>query len=194
MSAPKFPSALELQFPALAGTGERRTAAETEALVLSLFDQCGPPLRRYIRSFGLTPAATEDLLQEIFLALFRHLNLGRADGNLKGWLFQVAHNLSLKHRQQAQKRALREDPWDTALLETVADRGANPEELFLDDVRSRRLAGIYEALPERERRCLFLRAEGLTYREIGRTLGISLGSVANALVRAFTRLSSAGLE
>ena len=35
---------------------------------------------------------------------------------------------------------------------------------------------------------------GLTYREIGRALGISLGSVANSLVRAFARLSSAGME
>ena len=185
---------MELEFPALAGATERRSAAETEGVVLSLFDQCGPALRRYIRSFGLTPAAADDLLQEIFLALFRHLDLGRPDTNLKGWLFQVAHNLSLKHRLQAQKRAHTEDPWDAALLETVADRGANPEELFLDDARARELAGIYDALPEREQRCLVLRAEGLTYREIGRALGISLGSVANSLVRAFSRLSSAGLK
>jgi RNA polymerase sigma-70 factor (ECF subfamily) len=193
MSAPKFQSALELQFPALADTTARRSAAETERVVLSLFDECGPSLRRYIRSFGLTPAAAEDLIQEIFLALFRHLGLGRPDGNLKGWLFRVAHNQALKHRFQVQKRARTEDPWDAALLDTVADRTANPEELMLDGAKSQALAGIYDALPERERRCLFLRAEGLTYREIGKALGISLGSVANSLVRAFARLS-AGLE
>ena len=194
MSAPKFPSALELQFPALADATGRRSAAETEGAVLSLFDECGPALRRYIRSFGLTPAAADDLIQEVFLALFRHLDLGRPDTNLKGWLFRVAHNLALKHRLQARKRAQNEDSWDAALLETVADHGANPEEQFLDDARTRELAGIYDGLPEREQRCLFLRAEGLTYREIGRALGISLGSVANSLVRAFSRLASAGLE
>jgi RNA polymerase sigma-70 factor (ECF subfamily) len=194
MSASKFPSALQLTFPALADATERRSAAETEAVVLSLFDESGAALRRYIRSFGLTPAAADDLVQEIFLALFRHLNLGRPDTNLTGWLFQVAHNLALKHRLQLQKRAHTEDPWDAALLEAVADRAANPEELCLDDARTRELTGIYDALPEREQRCLFLRAEGLTYREIGRTLGISLGSVANSLVRAFSRLSSVGVE
>jgi RNA polymerase sigma-70 factor (ECF subfamily) len=190
MSAPKFPSALELQFPALTDTTERRSAAETEGVVLSLFDECGPALRRYVRSFGLAPAAAEDLIQEIFLALFRHLDRGRPDTNLKGWLFQVAHNLALRQRQQAQRRARTEDAWDAALLETYADDGANPEERMLDDARTRTLTGIFDALPERERRCLFLRADGLTYREIGRTLGISLGSVANALVRAFARLSA----
>jgi RNA polymerase sigma-70 factor (ECF subfamily) len=194
MSAPKFPSALELQFPALTGGTQRRSAGEQEVLVLSLFDECGMSLRRYIRSFGLTPAATEDLIQETFLALFRHLERGRPETNLKGWLFQVAHNQALKHRLQARKRALTEDSWDGALLDTVADGGANPEELLIGDAKQRALAGIVDALPERERRCLFLRAEGLTYREIGRTLGISLGSVANSLVRAFARLSSAGME
>ena len=193
MSAAKFPSALELQFPALTDGTRRRSAAERETVVLSLFDECGPSLRRYIRSFGLTPAA-EDLLQEVFLALFRHLDQGRPEMNLKGWLFQVAHNLSLKHRLQAQRRARTEDSWDAGLLDTVADRGANPEELLMDVARHRALAGIVDALPERERRCLFLRAEGLTYREIGRALGISIGSVANSLVRAFARLSSAGME
>jgi RNA polymerase sigma-70 factor (ECF subfamily) len=194
MSTPKFQSALELQFPALTDSPPRRSAVEREIVVLSLFDECGPSLRRYIRSFGLTPVAAEDLIQETFLALFRHLNLGRPETNLKGWLFQVAHNLALKHRLQVQRRAQTEDSWDAALLDTVADRGANPEELLIDDAQNRALAGIVAALPERERRCLFLRAEGLTYREIGRALGISLGSVANSLVRAFARLSSAGME
>jgi RNA polymerase sigma-70 factor (ECF subfamily) len=194
MSAPKFQSALELQFLPLTDSLPHRSAADREIVVLSLFDECGPPLRRYIRSFGLTPVAAEDLIQEIFLALFRHLDMGRPETNLKGWLFQVAHNLALKHRLQVQRRAQTEDSWDAALLDAVADPGANPEELLIDDARNRALAGIFAALPERERHCLFLRAEGLTYREIGRALGISLGSVASSLVRAFARLSSAGME
>ena len=37
MSASKFPSALELQFPALTDSAPRRSAAEREAVVLSLF-------------------------------------------------------------------------------------------------------------------------------------------------------------
>ena len=38
-------------------------------------------------------------------------------------------------------------------------------------------------------RCL--RAEGLTYRDIARTLGVSLGSVAKSMVRAIARLAAA---
>jgi len=44
-------------------------------------------------------------------------------------------------------------------------------------------------LPEEDRRCLVLRAEGLRYREIASVLEISLGSVALSLERSLTRLA-----
>ena len=46
-----------------------------------------------------------------------------------------------------------------------------------------------QALPEQDRTCLALRAEGLRYREIARILGISLGSVADSLAQSFAKLS-----
>jgi RNA polymerase sigma-70 factor (ECF subfamily) len=54
-----------------------------------------------------------------------------------------------------------------------------------------RIQAVIRALPEQDRRCLFLRAEGLRYREIAEALGISLGSVANSLERAIGKLSRA---
>ena len=49
-------------------------------------------------------------------------------------------------------------------------------------------------MPERDRHCVCLRAEGLTYRDIASTLGVSLGSVAKAMVRAIARLTAADME
>ena len=43
----------------------------------------------------------------------------------------------------------------------------------------------------RDRQCLFLRAEGLRYRDIARTLDLSLGGVAKSLGRTMTRLTNA---
>jgi RNA polymerase sigma-70 factor (ECF subfamily) len=55
----------------------------------------------------------------------------------------------------------------------------------------RRLRTVVRALPERDRQCLFLRAEGLRYRDIARTLDISLGGVAKSLARTMKRLTNA---
>lgn len=192
MPSPKLHSAIGLPFPAALRDDGR--AEGIEAHVLRLFEECGPGLRRYVASFGLGAAATEDVVQEIFLALFRHLCLGRRETNLKGWLFRVGHNLALKQRRRAMKRLHAEGGWDPAVVEDVADPAANPEELLADDRRRLRLADALRLMPERDRHCVYLRAEGLCYRDIARTLGVSLGTVAKSLTRAMGRLAAAGVE
>ena len=46
----------------------------------------------------------------------------------------------------------------------------------------------WQGLSEQQRRCLFLRMEGLRYPEIGTTLGISASAVGEFLRRAMVRL------
>jgi RNA polymerase sigma-70 factor (ECF subfamily) len=50
---------------------------------------------------------------------------------------------------------------------------------------------VVEALPDLDRRCLVLRAEGLRYREIAGVLDISLGAVSLSLGRSMARIARA---
>jgi RNA polymerase sigma-70 factor (ECF subfamily) len=161
---------------------------EADEEVLLLFDRHAVPLLRYVKSCGVRADESEDVVQEVFLALFRHLRLDRSRRNLAGWLFQVAHNLALKQRRRTERRAA--DSWDAEIHERI-DRAANPETQLLHRQRRLRMASVIRALPARDRRCLLLRAEGLRYREIARTLGMSLGAVAKSLARSMTRLVNA---
>jgi RNA polymerase sigma-70 factor, ECF subfamily len=161
-------------------------AADEE--VLLLFDRCAASLLRYVASFGLPADQAEDVVQEVFLALFRHLRLERSRRNLTGWLFRVAHNLALKRRKRLQRRA--SVPWDAAVHAPI-DPAPNPEARLAGRERQRRLASVVQALPPRDRRCLLLRAEGLRYRDIAGTLGMSLGGVAKSLARSVRRLVNA---
>ena len=81
-------------------------------------------------------------------------------------------------------------PIDEAQTEFVSPL-ASPEELLEQTRTEQRIQAVIQALQEQDRRCLFLRAEGLRYREIAETLGISLGSVANSLERVIGKLSRA---
>jgi RNA polymerase sigma-70 factor (ECF subfamily) len=158
--------------------------------VLALFDACGPILLRYVASFGLSAEETEDVVQDTFLALFRHLSLGRDQTNLRGWLFQVAHNLALKRREGNFRRLSNSAPYD-GVTDQPIDPAADPEEQLMHRERGDRLRAVFRALPERERQCLSLRAEGLTYRDIAQALRVSLGAVSKAVSRALTRLTNA---
>jgi RNA polymerase sigma-70 factor (ECF subfamily) len=191
MPIQKLQDVIELTFPSTLVAGAPAAPVAVDAEVLALFDECGPGVRRYVASFNLGPAATEDVVQDVFLALFRHLSLGRPNTNLKGWLFQVAHNLALKQRQRTVKRGLIEGAWDAVFADQVLDDGLNPEERLAERQRQRQLVSVLRLMPERDQRCIYLRAEGLCYRDIAKTLGVSLGSVAKSVVRAISRLSAA---
>ena len=57
--------------------------------------------------------------------------------------------------------------------------------------RNLRILAVVGALPEQDRACLDLRAEGLRYREIAQVLGMSLGAVSMSLARSMARIARA---
>lgn len=179
-------SVLDLSLLSVESVAAVPRAADEE--VLLLFDRCASSLLRYVVSFGLSVQEAEDVVQEVFLALFRHLRLERSRLNLTGWLFQVAHNLALKQRRRMQRRPTAS--WDDRVHRYV-DPAPNPEVRLAQRQRRARLAPVVQALPPRDRRCLLLRAEGLRYRDIGAIVGMSLGGVAKSLARSVTRLVNA---
>jgi len=167
---------------------ESASASELEQQVIVLFDEMRSRLLRYVLSLGLPVADGEEIVQEAFLALFQHLRQGRPRDNLRGWLFRVVHNQSLK-RLSADKRTAVVD--DGSSAEMHLDPRPSPEEQASFRQRQARLLRVLEALPAQDQHCLRLRAEGLRYREIADVMGVSLGSIAASLARSLARLGRA---
>jgi RNA polymerase sigma-70 factor (ECF subfamily) len=180
----------EMLLPTSASIEVEARPSEIESDVLLLFEQFRNPLLRYTLSFGLPVHDAEEVIQEVFLSLFRHLQLRKSRKNLRGWTFRVAHNLALKQRHANQKSRDRTAS-DWAIAEKRRDPSPDPEEQLWSAQRRRRLLAVMEALPEADQGCLRLRAEGLRYREIAAVLGMSLGAVSISLTRSLARLTRA---
>lgn len=190
MKAPSSVSKAVVAFEAGAVTrGPRPSPVEQE--VLELFEQLREPLFRYLLSFSLTTADSEEILQETFLALFQHLQGGKSRLNLKGWLFRVSHNLALRKRRDGRRDPQNLSAADLPLHELAIDPCLNPEDQLAASEKQKAIAAVVEALPEQERRCLFLRAEGLRYREIAEVLEISISTVSVSLGRSLARIGRA---
>jgi RNA polymerase sigma-70 factor (ECF subfamily) len=71
------------------------------------------------------------------------------------------------------------------------DPAPTPEAQLAGSQREQRLQAALKALPEQDQRCLYLRAEGLRYREIAEALDMSLGAVSISLGRSLARLGRA---
>ena len=187
---PRFPGLTVLPVPSATAASTPATSRDRlEEEIVSLFDRFRDPLLRYLSSFGLAFADGEEVLQEVFLALFQHLHGGKARDNLRGWLFRVAHNLALRRRERTQ-RDLGARAAEGA-EDRVTDPGPSPEDQMVILQTRQRLLAVVEVLPEQDRRCLFLRAEGLRYREIAGVLDMSLGAVSLSLGRSMARVARA---
>jgi RNA polymerase sigma-70 factor (ECF subfamily) len=187
-------SASNVVLPALLQSGIPAECAPPYLEELAgLFTSWRSPLLRYALTFGLEYGDGEEIVQETFLALFKHLQGGRSRENLSAWVFRVCHNLSLKHREKSS--GVRSGPGTEAEWpDDLADKSPNPEEQLLQAQRRRKLQSVLRALTEQDRCCICLRAEGLRYREIAEILGMSLGSVSSSLTRSLARFERAEQE
>src|SRR6202521_3240692 len=94
------------------------------------------PLLRYLVCLGLTSDEAQDVVQDAFLSLQRHLASDGKQENIRGWLFRVAHNQA-RNRQTSYHRRFSE-PLDGE-MDFLAD-DATPEQRVLEKEKFRRLA------------------------------------------------------
>jgi RNA polymerase sigma-70 factor, ECF subfamily len=94
MSSPE--SINDLSFLTLGGAGLSAQSSEIEREVLELYEQFREALLRYALSLEIPSQDPEEVVQAVFLSLFRHLQLRKSESSLRGWLFRVTHNLGLK--------------------------------------------------------------------------------------------------
>ena len=81
------------------------------------------------RKAGFSEAAAEDIVQETFLAISRHMpefHYKPEIGSFKTWLLQITRSrisdaLRRKHSKQGDHYVRREEPLGTSLLESVSD-------------------------------------------------------------------------
>ena len=121
----------------------------------------------------------EDLLQEVFMALWEHRH--KLDGEkVSGWLFVTSYNKSLKYLQRQKKQAT------TTIEDTTLIANEYPaDDTPFEEVYNMRLSMIEEAvnlLPDRKKKVFMLyRYEGKSLEDVARMLNLSVHSVKDYL-------------
>lgn len=175
----------------LAGLARRERATMTlQDQVAQLFEQARDDVYRYLLSLGLYPPQAQEAAQEVFLRLYVTLKKGEDVQNPRAWVFRVAHNLGLKIRARQSTQA----PFDPELELKLSSTDVSPEQSVLERERTVRFHRAIQGLSEQQRRCLFLRLEGLRYPEIAGALGISASAVGEFLRRAIVRLKKIDMK
>lgn len=161
--------------------------------VMELYGELHPALLAHLRALGLSTEDAEDVIHETFLRLVRHLLKMRTDENVRGWLFRVAYNLSMDvHRSHKHYRSASSEEMEDALLNRreAVDSAPSPEAVLIEKETLDNLQTAVMQLTLQQRKCLLLRAEGLRYREIASTMGISVQRAARLLQRGTSHIAA----
>jgi RNA polymerase sigma-70 factor, ECF subfamily len=122
----------------------------------------------------------EDLTQETFIRVFRSL-ASYQPGTFEGWLHRITTNLFLDMARRRSRLRMEALPEDTDRL--IGD-GPGPDEVYSQTHLDPDLeAALDELAPEFRAAVVLCDVEGLSYEEIGATLGVKLGTVRSRIHR-----------
>jgi RNA polymerase sigma-70 factor (ECF subfamily) len=131
-----------------------------------------------------------DLSQEVFLRVFRTIHGFRGQSALRTWIYRIVVNQARnrqrwwRRRHRAQQVSLDEHIREHGDLPTQSD-GEAPDRVFGQKQLAERLRVALDQLPFDQKTAIVLREiDGLSYEEIGFSLGIAVGTVKSRLARA----------
>ena len=133
-------------------------------------------------------AVAEELAQDVFLELYRHLGEMQSPEHVVFWLRRVTANRCISESRRRQRRP--EVPLEDAPEPEAPVSAADP----IADEQLRRLVA---SLPEKFRMVVLLRyQEDLDPEDIARVLDVSVNTVKSQLQRALTMLrqKAAGMQ
>jgi RNA polymerase sigma-70 factor (ECF subfamily) len=150
----------------------------------ALFRTFAPGLNAFLTRYVQCPAIAEDLVQDLFLAIWDNRARMCIDGSIRTYLFAAARNRALNHLKH--ERVV--DRFRTALLEwgDPSDPSAPGESDFLATLE------IQKAIDRLPGRCRLIftmsRQDDMTYGQIASALGISIKTVEVQMGRALRKL------
>jgi RNA polymerase sigma-70 factor (ECF subfamily) len=135
------------------------------------------------------PDDAPDIVQEVFLKVFRNIGAFRGSSSLKTWIYRIAVNEAYNHRRwfsrhQRQEVALVSDDGAANYTDGITDPGRSPFDLAADHETRALVEQALEKLNPKFRAAVVLRdIEDLNYEDIATVLDVSLGTVKSRIMR-----------
>jgi len=173
-----------------------RLAVGDESALEELYERWSRPLLSFLYGMCRDRALCEDLMQGVFLKVWRAAPRYRPIAKFSTWLFQIARNHWLNEREKKMRRIRpvsldggATDDDGPRLVHQVASGDPTPETRALSGELGDHIAAAVERLPEKLRDVWVLGAgQGLPYKEVAEILDIPVGTVKSRMFQAVRTL------
>ncbi len=165
-----------------------RIRAGDESALGAVFRAYYPRLCGVVHAYVRSRAISEEIVQELFLRLWRQRERLEIAESLRAYLLRAARNSALSHL----KRRRLEDDWQERAVAGPPRLMPSADEPMAEEALAQAVERAIAALPERCRLVYTLkRVQGLSHGEIAAALNISPKTVEVQMTRALHRLREA---
>jgi RNA polymerase sigma-70 factor, ECF subfamily len=178
-----YQAAVERDFPVAEPTELTRLRSGDPAAVGAVVARYQHRLYRYFVRMVHDQAAADDLFQQTWLNVVRHLGRYDAARSFDTWLFAIAHNTAMDLLRRRPGESLDEGDWQL--------RSPAPDafDVVLAGERAAILAAAVRGLPALYREALTLRfEEGMKLEEIAEVTGAPLSTIKSRVQRGLDAL------
>ena len=165
----------------------RAGSEEAFAYLLGVYQN---PVYDMVAHIVESPADAADVLQDVFLKVYKGVGNFHGESSLKTWIYRIAVHEALNHRRGFLRRLRREpfslDPTEpnSRAEQHAADKLDTPYGVAEQAEREEIVRKALASLPQPFRTVVVLREiEGLSYEEIAEVLGVAAGTVKSRLMR-----------
>lgn len=152
-----------------------------EKQVEAIWYEFSAVLRRFILKRVGDEQAADDILQEVFVKVHRHLESLHDETRLESWLYQIARNAIVDHYRRV--------PALAALDEDVPFVSQDEDDEEFQMALAASVRGMMDCLPEEDRTALILDSlAGIPQAEIGARMGLSVSGAKSRVQRARLKL------
>lgn len=156
----------------------------------TLIERFQQPVYNLVYRLMDDPSESPDVVQEVFLKVFRNIGSFRGNSSLKTWIYRIAFNEAYNHRRWFTRHKRPE-----IALEMNEDDGLNYQDVLPDpgrsafdivsDIEMHSLieAALGEVNPAFRAAVVLRDIEDLSYEEIAEVLQVSLGTVKSRILR-----------
>jgi RNA polymerase sigma-70 factor (ECF subfamily) len=175
--------------------GLRSGVEQAYETLISRFQQ---PIYNLVYRLLSDPTEACDVVQEVFLKVFRNIGAFRGQSSLKTWVYRIAVNEAHNHRRwfgrhRRQEVGLdREEENNRSYQEILPDPGSSPFDSVLSHERHELVEQALATMNPIFRSVVVLRdIQDLSYEEIANVLQVSLGTVKSRILRGREALREA---
>lgn len=173
----------------------RAGAAEAYERLVDVYQQ---PVYNLVYRLMDDPSETSDVVQEVFLKVFRNIGSFRGNSSLKTWIYRISFNEAYNHRRWFSRHKRQEvglekdDDESLSFRDVLPDPGRSAFDLACDVETHALIEEALTGLNPAFRAAVVLRdIEDLSYEEIAEVLQVSMGTVKSRILRGREALKRA---